>query len=221
MRLPQLLRLSRCLLAVTVVLLSALTGGCFSPQLHTVTEHQSLTLRAGELEAHGLAFITPSTVTGQEEDKQALAFTFAEVLSKTRSSVRCVRLPETLGAVNRAGLTEDYKRMYRDYRDTGIFQRELLRRVGEATGARYLAQLKMSGFSQGSQGRWSFLGIRMVDTKIATLRLFFQIWDSREGTIAWEGVQELTHAVDSYEVINITFRAASEQAAHNLIARLP
>lgn len=221
MRLPYFLHPSRYSLAVTAVLLSGLTGGCFSPQLHTFTEHQSLTLRAGELEAHGLAFITPSTVTGQEEDKQALAFTFAEILSKTRPGVRCARLPETLGAVNRTGLTEDYKRMYRDYRDTGIFHRDLLRRVGEASGARYLVQLKLSGFSQGSQGRWSFLGIRMVDTKIASLRLFFQIWDSQEGTIAWEGVQELTHAVDSYEAINITFRAAVEQAAHNLIARLP
>jgi hypothetical protein len=203
------------------VFVAVLLGGCKGPQLYAVAEHNALTLQPGELAANGLAFITPSTVTGQEEDRQALAFIFAETLARERPEVRCVRLPETLGAINRNGLTEEYRRMFRDYRDTGIFQREILRHVSEVTGARYLAQLKLANFAQGSQERWSFLGIRMLDTKYARIRLFFQIWDSYDGTIAWEGVQEHNFADDTSEERAIAFRTVVEQAARNLIARLP
>lgn len=173
------------------------------------------------MQTYGLAFITPSTVTGQEEDKQALALTFAEVLVAERPAVRCVTLPETLGAINRAGLAEEYKVMYEDYRDTGIFKRDILRKVGEATGTRYLVQLKLAGFVQGSQNRWGFLGIRMLDTKYASIRLFLQIWDSEDGTIAWEGNEELNYAFDTSRERAVTFKTVVETTARNLIAHLP
>lgn len=83
--------------------------------------------RRNPLEQSGIAFATPSTVTGQEEEKQALALTFADVLKRERPNVRCTTLAETLGAVNHAGLAEDYRRMYADYRHSGLFERDVLR----------------------------------------------------------------------------------------------
>ena len=90
-----------------------------------------------DLVNEGLAFITPSTVTGQEQDKQTLAFGFAKAMQERRPDIRIVTLPETLSAINRANIAEDYKLMYVDYRDTGVFKRDLLKKVGEVTGARY------------------------------------------------------------------------------------
>ena len=52
--------------------------------------------------------------------------------------VTVATLAETLGAVNKAGLADTYKRMYEDSRDTGLFSADALRRVGTATGSRYL-----------------------------------------------------------------------------------
>lgn len=204
------------------MLAAAVLCGCgTAPQIYSQVSHESISLQPGELEARGLAFITPSTVTGQEEEKQAVAFTFAQVLQKERPDIRCIPLAETLSDVNKAGFAEAYKTMFSDYRNTGLFDRNILHRVGEVTGARYLAQLKLQGFSQGSLSRLGVLGLRIMMTKYATLRLFLQIWDADEGAIVWEGIEELNYSVEAIDERTVTLQTVIEKAAENLIARLP
>jgi len=207
---------------LAVVLLTAgLLSACVSDQIHSTAHHSNLSLETGDLETYGLAFITPSTVTGQEEDKQTLAFVFADVIRKARPDIPVVALPETLSAVNKAGFAGDYKQMYMDYGDTGIFKFELLQEVGRVTGARYVAQLKLSDFSQGSKGRFSAFGLRLIQTQQANLRLFFQVWNTLDGTIAWEGTEEVTYTWDSGSEKPVTFRLIVEEAARELIGKLP
>jgi len=195
--------------------------GCTLPQTYSSIQHRSLTLHPTDLERHGMAFITPSTVTGQEEERQAVALTFSEVLQKKRPDIPVMTLPQTLSAVNQSGVEDSYRRMFEDYRDTGLFKQDSLRIVGSATGMRYIAQLKLSGFSQVSDGRLSVLGLRLLSTKVARLRLFFQIWDSRDGSIAWEGMEELEYAEDTPMERTVTLKRVMEQAASDLIDRLP
>jgi len=195
--------------------------GCSNSQIHTAVQYKDISLAPNGLEEHGLGFITPSTITGQEQDKQTLAFIFAEVLKQERPDIRVVSLPETLSAINQAGIADEYKRMYVDYSDTGIFKREWLRKVSEVTGVRYLAQLKLSGFNQNSKGRFSFLGMRLLQTKEANIRLFFQIWNSEAGTIVWEGTEELNYAWDTSKEKPVTFKLVVEEIARNLIDNLP
>jgi hypothetical protein len=196
-------------------------AGCASTQIYPTLQEQSISLSPGDLEAGGVAFITPSTVTGQEQETQGVALSFAQVLKVERPGLRVVTLAETLGAVNRAGLAEAYKQMYNDYRDTGLFSGEVLRKVGGATGARYVVQLKLQRFEQGSRDRFGVLGIRIVETKYAHIRLFLQVWDSRDSTIAWEGMQEMRHAHDTVTEEPIMQRTVLERTARDLIARLP
>ena len=112
----------------SAALLFALAG-CQGTQVYPNLQQHLISLRPGDLEAAGIAFITPSTVTGQEQEKQAVALTFADVMKRERQGLRVVTLAETLGAVNKAGLADDYRRMYDDYRDTGLLSREVLRQV--------------------------------------------------------------------------------------------
>jgi hypothetical protein len=196
-------------------------AGCAGTQFYPSQQEHVVSLKPGDLEAAGIAFITPSTVTGQEQEKQAVALTVADVLKAERPGVRVTKLAETLGAVNRAGIADAYKRMYDDYRDTGLFSAEVLRRVGAATGARYIAQLKLQGFAQSAKTRWGLLGLRLVETQLGDVRLFFQIWDSRDGTIAWEGMQELRISHESVNEEPVMLRTLLEHSARDLIAKLP
>jgi len=106
-------------------------------QVYSSPEHETLRLRQGDLRDGGLAFLTPSTVTGQEEDKQSLAHVFAATLQSERPQLRFVSLSETISAVNRAGLAEAYRTMYQNYRDTGVFDGTLMRRVAQAAEELY------------------------------------------------------------------------------------
>lgn len=206
---------------LALALLAALAACSANPIYYPQVQDRSISLVPGGLESAGIAFITPSTVTGQEQEKQAVAFTFAEVLKRERPKLRVVTLAETLGAINGRGLAEPYRRMYDEYQQTGLFTADVLRRVADASGVRYLAQLKLQGFSQGSKNRFGLLGFRVVDTQLGDVRLLLQIWDAQRGAIAWEGLQELRITVDTTSDEPITLRELLERSAHDLVARLP
>jgi hypothetical protein len=206
---------------MVVVVAASLAAACGGNQVHRTASHEAITLKAGDLERSGLALITPSTVTGQEEDKQELALVFNSVMRRERPNINFVPLSGTLGAVNRGDLAADYRRMFAHYRDTGMFTRDSLAKVSEATGVRYIGQLKLADFRQDSQSRFGVFGVRLLQTKLATIRLFFQVWDARSGTVAWEGVQEVTRAYDTGSEQPITFRTVVDEAATNLVKQLP
>ena len=103
-----------------------LLAGCFSVQIYPTLQQRDISLGRGDLEAYGIGFITPSAATGQEEERQAVALVFAEIMQKERKAVRVVPLAQTLSAVNKAGLADAYSRMYNDYRDTGLLKRDVL-----------------------------------------------------------------------------------------------
>src|SRR5690606_15522987 len=143
-------------------------AGCESTlQRYSAPEHQTLRLTAQDLREGGLAFLTPSTVTGQEEDKQTLAYVFANTIKAQRKDIRVLGLPETISAVNRAGLANEYRSMYHDYRDTAVLDGRIMGQIAQATGVRYLAQLKLANMQQGARGRFSFLGLSLLQTQYA------------------------------------------------------
>ncbi len=211
----------RRLLALPIIGSAIFICGCAGQQTQATTQVVARTLTIQDLQEKGIAFITSSSVTGQEEDKPAMAMAFAEVMKKARPGLRIVPQATTLSAINKAGLAAEYKQMLEDHRITGIFGRETLKKVANVTGVRYVAQLKLSGFRQESKERWGMLGLRIVETQITVLRLFLQIWDSEDGSIVWEGAQELTSAHDTTSEDIVTFKTAIEDAAVHLVMRLP
>jgi hypothetical protein len=203
-------------------LLAALLAGCSATnQRHSTAQHQTIDLRSGDLEAGGLAFLTPATVTGQEEDRQPLALAFVAAVREKRPQLRVEGLSQTLSAINRAGLTAEYQRMLLIYRDTGTFDPAILRRIGEAAGTRYLAQLKLPQFQQGAKERFGVFGLSLVQTPVANIRIYLQIWDSLEGDIAWEGHSELTAAYETIAESTVPFETVVRECAVQLVARLP
>jgi len=207
--------------AALAALFAALGACTLEPQYYPFQQEQKVSLAPGELETGGIAFVTPSTVTGQEQEKQAVALNFADVLKRARPGVRVVTLAETLGAINADGLAETYRRMYQEYRETGLFSADALQRVAAAAGVRYIAQLNLQSFSQSSKNRLGVLGLRIVDTQLGDLRLLMQVWDARTGRIAWVGLQELRIATDTTSEQPVTLQALLARAAHDLVAKLP
>ena len=194
---------------------------CTTPVAYTSLQHRTIDLKPGDLQHGGIAFITPSSITGREEDRQSLALSFVSILLSEHKDIRVVTLPETLSAINRANLTAEYKAMFEEYQDTGIFKRDTLRRIGEVTGVRYVAQLKLAGFRQESAGRLGVLGLRLMETKRSNLRVFLQIWDSQEGSIVWEGLEEINLSTDTFTENVISFNDIARQSARELLDHIP
>jgi hypothetical protein len=198
-----------------------LLSSCAFDHQSSESFHNADLLTAGALENEGMAFITPSTVTGQEEDTQALALAFADVINQHKPAIRVTKLSQTLSLVNSHHLTQAYKKMYDDYRDTGLLNADVLKQIGKVTQSRYLLQLKLSNFRQSSDTRLNLLGLRLTQTNKASIRLFMQIWDSENGTICFEGSEELNQTMDSASEQPISFKSLVSVAASNLITGLP
>jgi hypothetical protein len=199
-----------------------LVAGCSGrPQVQRSLQYDAIDLKIGDLEQYGMAFITPSSYTGQEQDRESVAFLFARVLQEQRPGIPVTTLAETLGAINRAGLAQEYKGMFEFYEDTGMLPAQTLGKIGKLTGRRYVAVLKLASFEKRNRSRLSVVGIRFIDTKVANLRLYYQLWDSDDGSIAWEANQELTMAYESVKETFITFDMMVETIAQDLVSRLP
>ena len=212
--------LSRSLRFGLIILAGMLQAAC-SHQVYTSEEHRAFNLTADDLFEKGIAFTTPTSITGREQDRQSLALTFAEVLREKRPDIHVVSLPETLSAINKASLLDEYMQMYENYEQTGIFDYASLKKISEVTGTRYIAQLNLSGFDQGEKGRFGIFGFRVLETKRANLRVFLQIWDTQEGMIAWEGYEEMNYSTETYTERGITFYDIARQIAENMVARIP
>ncbi|MEJ1355695.1 MAG: hypothetical protein RPV21_15510 [Candidatus Sedimenticola sp. (ex Thyasira tokunagai)] len=209
------------LFLISVFLLALGLVGCSTTQEYSSAKQQVIDLNEGDLSRNGLAFLTPTTVTGKEEDKQVFALVFTDTLAEMRPDIPLLTLPQTLSAINQAGLAGSYRQMVVNYRDTGIFDKTTLSKISETVGVRYVAQLKLSDFLQYSKGRFSALGIRLLETKQAHVRVFLQIWDVSNGTIAWEAVEELNFAYETGSEDPVSFNLIVRKAAVNLIGRLP
>ena len=210
----------RGVLACALVLAGcSTTSQMYSAQI--IAEPSSASLRAGDLASFGIAFVTPSTVTGQEEDKPALALAFSKTLQELRPDTHVVPLTETLTSINRAGLFENYKRMIIEYRDSGLLDPMALAQVSKATGTRYIALLNMAAFQQVYHDRLGVFGLRLLQTKEANIRLTLQIWNGRDGSIAWEGAQEVHMADETAAEDAVSFGLVVQAAAEKLIDKIP
>ncbi len=204
------------------VLLLSLCAACSqTPQAQHTLKYDAVDLQPGDLAREGIAFITPSSVTGQEQDRQGVAFLFAQVMEQKRPDIPVTSLAETISEINEAGMHREYSEMFRYYDDTGILPAPALRPIGELTGRRYVAMLKMASYSNNSSRRFSFFGVRIVQTKSANLRLFLQIWDTETGAISWEANQELNLAFETMAENSVTFEMMVERMAQDLIDQLP
>jgi hypothetical protein len=52
--------------------------------------------------------------------------------------------------------------MYIDYRNTGLFKKDMLKQLGELTETKYVAQLRLASFSQGNRDRFQIYGLRII-----------------------------------------------------------
>lgn len=205
-----------------VAVLALLTTSCSATTQRWATpQHEVIGLAAGDLEAGGIAFLTPSTVTGQEQDKQPLAIDFAGEMQAMRPELRVVGLPQTVSAISRAGLSAEYEQMLSGHHETGVFEPQALRKIGEAVGVRYLAELKLSRFKQDGKSRFGVFGLSLVQTQYANIRLYLEIWDSRECIIVWQGQNELTSAYDTPAETTVPFDTVVRDCAGDLVERLP
>lgn len=129
----------------------------------------------------------------------------ASALNQTRIPIKCLTVHDAMNRINRQSLTAEYAGMVSEYVRTGILDRGGLEKLGQALHAAFVFQPSLASFSQSVSGRFSFLGLRILQTRVTTLRLTLQLWDTRTGEIVWESSGEATLAGEDVREFRIPF----------------
>lgn len=173
--------------------------------------HQNLTdLKIGVLPA-----------TGANGYRRVLADSFSKALRQIRPEVLQLPPQEVLSTLNRVDLSDEYTNMLKDYETSGILRKASLNRIGKGLGVQYLIHLSLLQYVQNASTRVSVLGIRFIQTRSSTLRVFAQIWDTASGEIVWEGSSSVTLAGEDVREKPIPFEDVATRAWKELIQQLP
>ncbi len=127
---------------------------------------------------------------------------------------------EALNLINQANLTKEYARLIKQYEVTGILDREILRELKDILKVKYIAQPRLSYFTERAYSRLTAFGLALVSTRETTVKISLQIWDAEKGLILWEGSGEAIIAVEAMRAKHVTFEEVAAAACEGLIEKL-
>lgn len=133
--------------------------------------------------------IAPASIKGNEVP---LGDDLYRVLKKVVPNIKVVSPQVAATRVNREGLVSTYAELLSNYEKTNILDHDLLRKIAVAVGARYVFQPRLAHFSQHMTERWSFIAVRIMETRSSVMRLTLQLWDVNNGHLVWDSATEVT-----------------------------
>jgi hypothetical protein len=172
------------------------------------------------LDGTKIGFITPSS--GNElEDHWVLLDLLAKALKEERKETEVLSPAQSLSLLNQAGMAREYNEAIKDFQITGVLDQQILIRIHEVMGVKYLFYLSLNSFRQYPSTRLSTLGLRLIDSQTGTLRLFVRIFEAGQGKIVWEGSAEGIITRESFRARLITLTELGQIACQKLVNDLP
>ena len=131
---------------------------------------------------------------GLRGNEVGLDYMLGEVLHRVAPQLHIVSQQQTISQINQQGLAVEYNQMRVDAEQSHILNRDPLKKVGMAIGARYVFQPRLASFTQTMYDRWTFPGFGVVvsQTRQSNLRMSVQLWDTKTGELVWASMAEGT-----------------------------
>ena len=175
-------------LKVTAILLGALgTTACTAP----ITTQVNITDPAPEtLRVESLALLPFTVDPGLEAYGRGAGEEMYAALRAEHPSLTIVPPAQSLERLVNARATTTYADLIEEYEETGQLNPELVRELGEAVGARYLLNVRLTYAEEAGYGPGDFVG--EVEYHGQGLRLIAQLWDGERGVLEWRTVGDVT-----------------------------
>jgi hypothetical protein len=137
---------------------------------------------------------------GLRGNEVALDYMLAEILHRVAPQIHIVRPQHSMSQINQQGLAAEYAQMRTDAEQSHILNRDSLRKIGEAIGARFVFQPRLAAFTQIMYDRWTFpaFGVVISQTRQCDLRISLQLWDAKTGELLWSSMAEGTMQSEAF-----------------------
>lgn len=169
--------------AVTVCSLAACTAP-INTQVN-ITDPAPQTLRVESLA------VLPITVDpGLEAYGRVAGEGMYAALVEAYPSLAIVPPSQSLQRLANARATTAYANLVSEYEETGQLDPELVRELGDAVGARYMLNLRLTYAEEAGYGPGDFVG--ELEYTGQGLRLIAQLWDGERGVLEWRTIGDVT-----------------------------
>jgi hypothetical protein len=179
--------------SVILAISIALLAGCWPPRTwdaHTTSSLPAasldLTTLTGERVAT-LGVVTPPALQGYGP---ALSHALVAALAEATPPLPAQPIPDTLNALNQQGLAAEYADLLSGFARSGVLERKRLQSLGSALRVRYVLLPGLAGFDEVLADSFEISGLKIVRSRITTLRLWLQLWDTQTGRLLWESAGE-------------------------------
>ena len=164
-----------------------LAGACTAPintQLN-VTDPAPVSLRVESLA------VLPFTVDpGLEAYGRGAGEELYVALREAHPRVALIAPSQSLERLTNARATTAYANLIEEYEETGQLNPELVRQLGDAVGARYLLNMRLTYAEEAGYGAGDFVG--EIEYRGQGLRLIAQLWDGERGVLEWRTIGDVT-----------------------------
>jgi len=190
------LEISRSATCASLVLLCLFLSGCpgsvYLWEVRTESTTTPPSFNPAVFDQQPVAVLEALTSPGLHGNEVGLAFSLSRILKRVQPKWKLVSPQETATRINQRGLAAEYTRMRIDYELGNILDREPLRKIGAALGARYVFQPRLAAFTQVLYDRWKIPGleVQVVRIRSSILRLSLQLWDTETGELIWASTAE-------------------------------
>jgi hypothetical protein len=179
---------------VLLGLFPALVVGCtpvYMSDTYTSSTPKTQSFELGSEPVAVLGLIAPAPLQGFAP---SLSQSLTIALTKARPPIQVIPAYETVSRINEQGqgLAQTYANLLSGFATAGILQLQWLRPIGSALGSRYLLLPGVAEFDQLVMDKYEAIGVKLVRTRITTLRLWLQLWDAQTGRMLWESAGEVT-----------------------------
>jgi len=180
-------------LGVSAALLAACTP------FHVLDAHVTSTpgpkpFDLGALQPDALASLGVVTPPGLQGFSAPLSHALASALAEAFPSLTRISSLESGNALNEHGLAPDYGDLLSGFARTGILDGKGLKKIGVALHSRYVILPGLAEFREVVVDRFEISGLKIVQSRISTLRLWLQLWDTHTGRMLWESTGEASVA---------------------------
>lgn len=199
------------------LLLIFVISGC-TATMYTASEEQfrdrSLTLNS--IDEDGIALLP---VTGSNQTFNSVVSMAADSVLRSYSFNHYSGSRQVSNDLNSRDLVPVYQEMIKNYHESGMIDNSQLRKIGEATGTRYLLKLQIGSLNTSSDTESDYDG-DVYTSKEKNVRIYGLLWDASNGNVMWEGASTALAEEEEYTVIRQSDREFYEAATGELITRM-
>ncbi|HEY7532539.1 MAG TPA: hypothetical protein VH681_07100 [Nitrospiraceae bacterium] len=213
---------SYCVIWISIFALPGCLGSIYGWQVRTTSTAFSPSYDPVTLGQEPVAILGALTMAGLRGNELGLDYLLGEVLHKVAPQMRVIDSRQSLSQINQLGLAAEYTQMRADAEQSHVLNRDSLKKIGTALGARYVFQPRLASFTQIMTDRWTFpgFGVLLMQTRSADLRVSLQLWDTKTGALLWVSMAEGTLQSEAASRDLVYFEDAARVALGSIVADL-